>query len=59
MFHKIIEEICQESNINYTYLSKDWIIKLTKDNKNFVQTVTVPEAEVELWLEVPAPSGQK
>lgn len=33
MFHKIIEEICQELNINYTYLSKDWIIKLTKDNK--------------------------
>lgn len=33
--------------------------KLTKDNKNFVQTVTVPEAEVELWIEVPAPSGQK
>lgn len=33
MFHKIIEEICQELNINYTYLSKEWIIKLTKDNK--------------------------
>ena len=33
MFNKIIEEICQELDIKYTYLSKDWIIKLEKDNK--------------------------
>ena len=33
MFQKIIEEISQELNIKYTYLSKDWIIKLEKDNK--------------------------
>lgn len=33
MFNKIIKEICKELNIQYTYLSKDWIIKLEKDNK--------------------------
>ena len=33
MYDKIIREICQELNIKYTYLSKDWIIKLTKDDK--------------------------
>ncbi len=33
MFNKIIKEICKELNIKYTYLSKDWIIKLEKDNK--------------------------
>lgn len=32
MYHKIIEEICNELNIKYTYLSKDWIIRLEKDN---------------------------
>lgn len=33
MFHKMIEEICDELNIKYTYLSKDWIIRLEKDKK--------------------------
>lgn len=33
MFHKIIKEICQELNIKYTYLSKDWIVKLEYNNK--------------------------
>ena len=31
MFQKIIKEICQELNINYTLLSKNWIIKLEKE----------------------------
>lgn len=46
-------------SVRKVVLHADKGYKLTKDNKNFVQTVTVPEAEVELWLEVPAPSGQK
>lgn len=33
MFHEIIKEICQELNIKYTYLSKDWIVKLEYNNK--------------------------
>lgn len=33
MFKELISSICQELNINYTYLSKDYIIKLEKDNK--------------------------
>lgn len=32
MFHELIEEISKELNIEYTYLSKDWIIRLVKDN---------------------------
>lgn len=33
MFKEIIKEICKELNIKYTILSKDWIIKLEKDNE--------------------------
>lgn len=33
MFHQIIKEISEELNIDYTLLSKDWIIKLVKDNQ--------------------------
>lgn len=33
MFNKIIEDICQELNIKYTYLSKDWVMMLEKDHK--------------------------
>lgn len=33
MFHEIIKEISEELNIKYTYLSKDWIIKLEYNNK--------------------------
>lgn len=29
----IIKEICDEKNINYTLLSRDWIVKLEKNNK--------------------------
>ena len=33
MFNMLIKEICNELNIEYTYLSKEWLIKLTKNNK--------------------------
>ena len=33
MFNKIIEEICKELDIKYTYLSNKWIIKLETNNK--------------------------
>ena len=33
MFHKLVEEISKELNIKCTYLSKDWLIKLEKDNQ--------------------------
>ena len=33
MYREIIKEICNELNIEYHLLSKDWIIKLVKDNK--------------------------
>ena len=32
-FRKMIKKICEKNNINYTLLSKDWIIMLKKDNK--------------------------
>ena len=32
-FLRIIKEICNELDINYEFLSKDWIIKLSKDEK--------------------------
>ncbi len=32
MYKNIIKEICNELNIKYTLLSKDWIIMLEKDN---------------------------
>lgn len=32
-FHEIIKEICDEENINFSLLSKDWVIKLEKNNK--------------------------
>lgn len=32
-FPRIIKEICNELDINYEFLSKDWIIKLSKDEK--------------------------
>ena len=33
-FIKIIKEICNELNIKYTFLSKDWVIMLEYKNKN-------------------------
>ena len=33
MFSKIVEEICHELDIKYTYLSKNWVIALEKDNQ--------------------------
>lgn len=33
-FNKIIKQICQEISIQYEELSDDWIIKLTKENRN-------------------------
>lgn len=33
VIHTYLEEICNELNIKYKYLSKDWIIKLEKNNK--------------------------
>ena len=33
MFKKIIKEICDEENINYSVISKDWIIVLEKNGK--------------------------
>lgn len=33
IFSKIIKEICDEKEINFTLLSNDWIIKLQKNNK--------------------------
>lgn len=32
-FKEIIQEICNEENIKYTFLSKDWVIMLEKDGK--------------------------
>lgn len=32
-FKEVIKEICAEENISLTYLSKDWIIVLEKENK--------------------------
>lgn len=32
-FNQVIEEICNDKNIKYKLLSKDWIIMLEKDNK--------------------------
>lgn len=32
-FQNILKEICTEENIKYTYLSKDWIVTLEKDNQ--------------------------
>ncbi len=33
MYHQLIQEICRELNINCTFLSKDWVILLEKDNQ--------------------------
>lgn len=33
MFKEIIKEICEYLNIKYTFLSKDWVIKLEKNNE--------------------------
>ena len=33
VIHNYLDEICKELNIKYKYLSKDWIIKLEKNNK--------------------------
>lgn len=32
-FHQIIKEICDEKKINFSILSKDWVIMLRKDGK--------------------------
>ena len=29
----IVKEICEENNINYTFLSRDWVVKLEKNKK--------------------------
>lgn len=33
VIHRYLDDICKELNIKYKYLSKDWIIKLEKNNK--------------------------
>ncbi len=33
MFQELIKEICEELNIKYTYLSKNWVIRLEKGNQ--------------------------
>ena len=33
MFNTLIKEICDELDIKYTYLSKEWLIKLVKNGK--------------------------
>lgn len=33
MYKEIIKEICQELDIKYTFLSKNWIVKLEQNNK--------------------------
>ena len=33
IIHKVIREICEELNIDFKLLSRDWIIKLEKNNK--------------------------
>lgn len=33
-------------------------MSLTKNDKNYVSSIRVPEEEVEEWKEVPTPSGQ-
>lgn len=33
MFHRVIEDIAKELNIKCFFLSKDWVIQLTKGNK--------------------------
>ncbi len=35
-FPRIIKEICNELDINYEFLSKDWIIKLSKDEPDLL-----------------------
>ncbi|MBQ9280085.1 MAG: hypothetical protein IJ215_03465 [Clostridia bacterium] len=32
-FHEIIQEICDENQIRYSFLSKDWVIMLEKEGK--------------------------
>ena len=31
-FNKMIKEICDKNNIKCTFLSKNWVIKLEKDD---------------------------
>lgn len=31
-YKRILEDICNELNLEYTWLSKDWVLKLTKEN---------------------------
>ena len=33
IIHEFLKDICCELNIKYTYLSKNWIVRLEKDNK--------------------------
>jgi hypothetical protein len=49
-------------DIYYTrkyFLQADEGLKLTRDNKNYVESVMIPEGELENWREVKAPTGQK
>jgi hypothetical protein len=49
-------------DIYYTrkyFLEADKGLKLTRDNKNYLDTVMIPEGELDLWREVKAPTGQK
>lgn len=40
-------------------LQADEGLKLTRDNKNYLDSVMIPEGELSNWREVKAPVGQK
>ena len=40
-------------------LQADEGLKLTRDNKNYLDSVMIPEGELNNWREVKAPVGQK
>ena len=43
MFLKIIQEICQELNINYSLLSEDFVIELEYNNlKKYIYSYKFP-----------------
>lgn len=41
------------------FLQADEGLKLTRDNKNYLDSVMIPEGELGNWREVKAPIGQK
>lgn len=49
-------------DIYYTrkyFLQADEGLKLTRDNKSYLDSVMIPEGELDAWREVKAPTGQK